>query len=133
MICAHAIARVLKTEKILVGKGGNFLNRQSWPSCRPASPQQDSGSCCSESWRPRPWGHGCRERPARRGSNHRRGVLWFPEPTASCMEGGSRMRNIARNKSLSGLTPCGRDRLILPMRMLGLRPCMSNGRRSSSN
>jgi hypothetical protein len=36
-------------------------------------------------------------------------VLWFLEPTASHMEGGSRIRNIARNKSLSGLTLCRRD------------------------
>jgi hypothetical protein len=59
-------------------------------------------------------------------------VLWCPAPTASLMEGGRRMRNMARNRSVSGETPGGRCCLSFPMRMLGLRPCMSMGSRSNS-
>jgi hypothetical protein len=38
--------------KNLGWKGGDFLNRQCWPSCCPTSPRQEPGSCCSESWQP---------------------------------------------------------------------------------
>ncbi len=59
-------------------------------------------------------------------------VLWFPAPTASCMEGGSRIKNIARKRSLSGLPLCGRCCLSFLIRTPGLRPCISTGSRSNS-
>ncbi len=59
-------------------------------------------------------------------------VFWILVPTASRMEGGSQIKNIARIRSLSGLTPCGRCCLSFPMRTLGLRPCISMGSQSSS-
>ncbi len=52
-------------------------------------------------------------------------VLWFQEPTASLMEGGRRIKNIDKKRSVSGLTPWGRCCLNFPMRMLGLRPCIA--------
>ncbi len=58
--------------------------------------------------------------------------LWFPAPTASRMKGGGRIKNIARKRSLSRRKPCGRYCLSFPMRMLGLRPCISKGSWSSS-
>ncbi len=57
-------------------------------------------------------------------------ILWLPAPTTSCMEGGRQIRNMARNKSLSGETPGGRCCLSFPMRTLGLRPCISMGRQA---
>ncbi len=59
-------------------------------------------------------------------------VLWLPAPTASLMEGGRRNKNIAKKRSVSGLTPGGRCCLSFPMRVLGLRPCISNRRQSKS-
>jgi hypothetical protein len=59
-------------------------------------------------------------------------VPWEPAPTASRMEGGRRIRNMARKRSLSGEIPGGRCCLSFPMRTLGLRPCISTGRRSNS-
>jgi hypothetical protein len=55
-----------------------------------------------------------------------------PAPTVSLMDGGRRIRNIVRKRSLSGDTPGGRCCLSFPMRTLGLRPCISMGRRSNS-
>jgi hypothetical protein len=59
-------------------------------------------------------------------------VPWAPAPTVSLIDGGRRIKNIARKRSLSGDTPGGRCCLSFPMRTLGLRPCISTGRRSSS-
>jgi hypothetical protein len=41
-------------------------------------------------------------------------------------------KELARNRSVSGETPGGRCCFSFPMRTLGLRPCISMGRRSSS-
>ncbi len=54
-------------------------------------------------------------------------VFCFPALTASRMEGGSQIKIIPRKRSLSGLTPCRRCCMSFPMRMLGLRPCISMG------
>ncbi len=59
-------------------------------------------------------------------------VPWVPAPTDSLMDGGRRIKNIARKRLLSGDTPGGRCCLSFPMRTLGLRPCISMGRRSNS-
>ena len=59
-------------------------------------------------------------------------VLWSPAPTVSLMEAGRRIKNIAKKRSLSGEAPGGRFCLSFPMRTLGLRPCISMGRRSKS-
>jgi hypothetical protein len=59
-------------------------------------------------------------------------VPWAPAPTVSLMDGGKRIKNIARKRSLSGNTPGGRCCLSFPLRTLGLRPCISMGRRSNS-
>jgi hypothetical protein len=48
VILAHAIARVLKIEKILVGRGASFCTGSAGPLV--ASPQQELGSDCVESW-----------------------------------------------------------------------------------
>jgi hypothetical protein len=48
------------------------------------------------------------------------------------MEAGRRIKNIAKKRSLSGEAPGGRFCLSFPMRTLGLRPCISMGRRSKS-
>ncbi len=58
-------------------------------------------------------------------------VFWFLALTASSMEGDSRIKNIAKKRSLSGLTLFERCCLSFPMRTLGLRPCISMGSRSS--
>jgi hypothetical protein len=58
-------------------------------------------------------------------------VLWVPAPTVSLMDGGRRIKNIAKKRSLSGETPGGGCCLSFPMRTLGLRPCISMGRRSN--
>jgi hypothetical protein len=60
-------------------------------------------------------------------------VSWVPAPTASLMDGGSWIKNIARKRSLSGKTPGGKCCLSFLMRTLGLRPCISMGRRSNQN
>jgi hypothetical protein len=57
-------------------------------------------------------------------------ILWFPAPTASLIEGSRRIKNIAKKRSVSGLTPGGRCCLSFPIRALGLRPCISMGRQS---
>jgi hypothetical protein len=49
-------------------------------------------------------------------------VPWAPAPTVSLMDGGRRIRNIERKRSLSGDAPGGRCCLSFPMRTLGLRP-----------
>ncbi len=49
-------------------------------------------------------------------------VLWVPAPTVSLIDGGRRIKNIARKRSLSGGTPGGRCCLSFPMRTLGFRP-----------
>ncbi len=59
-------------------------------------------------------------------------ILWLPAPIASRMEGGRRIRNMARNRSVSRETPRGRCCLSFLMRTLGLRPRISTGRRSNS-
>ncbi len=59
-------------------------------------------------------------------------VMWLPAPTVSRMEGGRRTRNMAKKRSLSRETPGGRCCFSFPMRMLGLRPCISMRRRNSS-
>ncbi len=51
-------------------------------------------------------------------------VLWAPAPTVSLIDGGRRIKNIARKRSLLGDTPGGRCCLSFPMRTLGLRPCI---------
>ncbi len=51
-------------------------------------------------------------------------VLWFPTPTASCMDGSRQIKNIETTTFSSGLTPWGCC-LSFPMRMLGMRPCIS--------
>ncbi len=58
-------------------------------------------------------------------------VSWLPAPTASLMEGGRRIANMERKRSLSGETPGGRCCLSFPMRTLGFRPWISMGRRST--
>jgi hypothetical protein len=66
------------------------------------------------------------------GLHHGPAVVWLPAPTVSRIEGGKRTRNMAKKRSLSGETGGGRCCFSFPMRMLGLRPCISMGRRSSS-
>jgi hypothetical protein len=69
-----------------------------------------------------------------RGSNHGNGCLVVSSTysTASRMVGGRRIRNIERKKSLSGGGARGRCCLSFPVRMLGLRHCISMGSRSNS-
>ncbi len=128
------LARVLKL-KNLGWKGGDFLNCTAAPLVTPLPPPIGAGLLLqlvvlteTVGLLP-PWA----SHKASAALNIAAAALWFPGPTSSCMEGGSQMRNIARNRSLSGLTPCGRDCLSLPMRMLGLRPCMSNGRQAAQS
>jgi hypothetical protein len=48
-------------------------------------------------------------------------VPWVPAPTVSLLDDGRQIKNIKRNRSLSGETPGGRCCLSFPMRTLGLR------------
>jgi hypothetical protein len=121
-----------KNCKILGWKDGNFLNGHHCPLVTLLPP--------SRSWAPTAmshgnWAHG--SWPPRAAHTKSAAltitaaILWFPE-LYRLLHSGSWMRDIARNKSFSGLTSCERDCLSLLMRMLGLRPCISNRKWSSS-
>jgi hypothetical protein len=49
------------------------------------------------------------------------------------MEGGRHIKNIAKKRYVSGLTLGGRCCLSLPMKALGLRPCISWGNEASQS
>jgi hypothetical protein len=126
----HAIAWVLKTVEIL-RKKDDFWNRHFHPSCCSFFSQQKLGSCCDGSWQLRLWGRGHSERPTR----HLQVTIAtaaLQGPTSSHMVGSILVRNIDRNRSLTGLTPCGRSCFNFALRMLGLRPSIPNGRRNKS-
>ncbi len=99
LIFANASARVLKTEKVLVGRGAIFLTGTAASLVAPLHSNRsrapttvsrggyDHGVVAAASV-----SQGVRGCNHHFSSNHHRAVLWFPEPTASCMESGSQMR-----------------------------------------
>ncbi len=130
---AHAIARVLEWMKIWTGRG--WLLGQALPLLlSPLFSLLGAGLllCCVEaaatvgSWPP--WV----SHRASAAFTMAAAVPWAPAPNVSLMDGGSRIRNIERKRSLSGDIPGGRCCLSFPMRTLGLRPCISMGRQSNS-
>ncbi len=129
----HAIARVLKGIKVCAGRGATFGAGVTAPFVA-SLPAARSGDI-----------HRWVEAAATGGSLPPRGshrasaaftmaaaVSWVSAHTASLIDGGRRIKNIERKRSLSGDTLGGRCCLSFPMRTLGLRPCISMGRRSNS-
>ncbi len=110
-------------------KGGQLLGRALPPLLSHLFPLLGAGLllCCVEaaatvgSWPPRA------SHRASAAFTMAAAVLWSPAPTVSLMDAGRRIKNIAKNRSLSGEAPGGRFCLSFPMRTQGLRPCISMG------
>jgi hypothetical protein len=59
-------------------------------------------------------------------------ALWFLAPTASRMKGGRQIKDIAKKKIVIWADTMRKMLMSFPMRMLGLRPCISMESQSSS-
>jgi hypothetical protein len=109
VILAHAIAKVLKTERKKSWlEGGDFLNGHHCSSCRPSPPpphrswallQLAVAAANVGLWPPRV------SHKASAAVTINFAVLWFPTPAASLMEGVSRIKKIDKKRSVSGLMP----------------------------
>jgi hypothetical protein len=127
----HVIARVVKRIEVWARRRATFGTGVAAVTLLPV--------CWS--WAPTFLCHGSRNRGVVASSSIPQGVHCFHNSCSrlvvSCADrlpqgSGRHIKNIVKKRSVSGLTPGGRCCLSFPMRTLGLRPCISMGRRSKS-